>query len=234
MTGEDADFVQVAARNNAELCDLVCGAHGVTGVFSADAWTSTFRTPPFYPDAVTLDPAVDALGLLERIDGSQGASVKDSFATLDLGAHGFRVLFGAEWIFRAADAPAWSGLQCSRVSDAAALSRWEQAWSDGATPPGLFSPALLDSPDLVVLRCCDAGGRLVGGAILNRSRHAVGISNLFATGDPAGVWAGCLAEATARFPGFAIVGYEQGDHLDLARRAGFRSIGALRVWINDR
>ena len=48
------------------------------------------------------------------------------------------------------------------------------------------------------------------------------------------MWAGCLAEATARFPGFAIVGYEQGDHLDLARRAGFRSIGALRVWINGR
>ena len=133
MTGEDADFVQVAARNNAELCDLVCGAHGVTGVFSADAWTSTFRTPPFYPDAVTLDPAVDALGLLERIDGSQGASVKDSFATLDLGAHGFRVLFGAEWIFRAADAPARSGLQCSRVSDsgrAFALGESMERWRD--------------------------------------------------------------------------------------------------------
>jgi hypothetical protein len=89
-----------AARNNAELCELVCGA----GWFADGAWTSPVRTPPLYPDAVTLRPGVDPRALLDRVDASPGCSVKDSFADLDLAPFGFTVLFDAEWIVRPADA----------------------------------------------------------------------------------------------------------------------------------
>ena len=54
---EDLDVIAAAARNNAELCDLVSRAHGIDGAFASDAWTSPRRTPPFYPDAVTLERA---------------------------------------------------------------------------------------------------------------------------------------------------------------------------------
>ena len=94
--------IQQAARNNAELCDIVCRTHGVTGVFVTDAWTSARRTPPLYPDAVTLEPGVVARDLLTRIDTRPGCSVKDSFADLDLRAAGFTILFSAEWIYRPA------------------------------------------------------------------------------------------------------------------------------------
>jgi hypothetical protein len=37
----------------------------------------------------------------------------------------------------------------------------------------------------------------------------------------------------ARYPGLPIVGYQSGDELAAARRAGFTSTGPLRVWIKD-
>jgi len=46
----------VAAVNNAEWCDCVCRAQGVETRFDENAWTGRTRTPPFYPDAVTLVP----------------------------------------------------------------------------------------------------------------------------------------------------------------------------------
>ncbi|MBM9468440.1 hypothetical protein [Nakamurella leprariae] len=87
-----------AVENNAVWCDHVCRLAGVATTWRADAWTARPRTPTGYPDAVTREPDVDAEALLSRIDAGPGCSVKDGFATLDLSAHGFRVLFDAEWI----------------------------------------------------------------------------------------------------------------------------------------
>ncbi len=98
------DRVRRAARNNAELCDAVARSQGVVGAFADDAWTAPQRTPPLHPDAVTLAPGADARSVLARIDDSDGASVKDSFADLDLTRFGYRVLFDAEWIQRASAA----------------------------------------------------------------------------------------------------------------------------------
>ncbi|WP_312026902.1 hypothetical protein [Streptomyces sp. WAC 06725] len=127
VTGQAA-WVRAAARNNAEWCAAVCRAHGVNGEFGDDAWTSSRRTPPLYPDAVTLTDRLapptstepesgrsgtvrpgslsPLTGLLSRIDTvSPGCSVKDSFACLDLTPAGFEVLFEAQWIHRPAPAP---------------------------------------------------------------------------------------------------------------------------------
>jgi hypothetical protein len=232
---DDHDSARVldAARNNAELCDIVSRAHGVVGEMVPDAWTASRRTPPYYPDAVTLAPSTTAADVLARIDSGPGASVKDSFATLDLASDGFRVLFAAEWIGldarpeRGADD---LGIRWSTVSDADALSAWEAAWSEDGVARGQFPATLIEHPDLVIL-----GGRidgaLVAGVILNRSARVVGVSNLFFAGDLDAVWPSCLDEIGARFPGLAVVGYESGVALDAAVAAGFRSLGPLRVWI---
>ncbi|HEX6872642.1 MAG TPA: hypothetical protein VF163_16210 [Micromonosporaceae bacterium] len=44
----------LAARNNAEWCELVCRSHGIQTRYVDEAWVAGSRTPPFYPDAVTL------------------------------------------------------------------------------------------------------------------------------------------------------------------------------------
>jgi hypothetical protein len=227
-------LIERAARNNAELCDVVCRTQGVTGVFASDAWTSARRTPPLYPDAVTLEPGVDVAELLARVDTGPGCSIKDSFSELDLRAEGFSILMLAEWIQRPAQTST-AGTQDSApwvpIIDAGTLFRWATAWADAEDPAELFRPALLDHPDIVVLGAV-VDGEVVAGALLNRSTDVVGLSNVFVTtAAPDDVWPGCLDAITTTFPGLPIVGYEPGASLDTALRYGFTSLGPLRVWI---
>ena len=120
--------MELAARNNAEWCDLVCRGHGTPTVFDEAMWVTARRSPPMYPDAVTLLPSARAEDVLARIDVSAGCSVKDSFATLDLTGHGFRVLFTAEWIHRPPppDAPPTTWREVSRPAE---LAVWSAAHS---------------------------------------------------------------------------------------------------------
>jgi hypothetical protein len=205
-------------------------------VFAPDAWTSGRRTPPLYPDAVTLDRGAAADRLLAGVDtASPGCSVKDSFAVLDLAPAGFGLLFEAQWIHRPAGEPEGRGagpgaaLEWSAVTTAEGLAAWEAAW-DEAT--GLFGPALLRED--IAFFAGRRDGRIVAGAAANAAGGAVGLSNLFAR-DPAdtdAAWAGAVAAVAARWPELPVVGYESGDDLDAAVRAGFTPLGPLRVWLH--
>jgi hypothetical protein len=203
-------------------------------MFADDAWTSTERTPPLYPDAVTLTPGVSAPELLARIDAGPGCSVKDSFADVDLRPDGFEILFSAQWITRpapAAPADSPGPGQWQQITDARALREWAAAWRQPDDPADLFRHALLDHPDIVVLGA-SLGGEIVAGALLNRSAHVVGLSNVFVTtAAPDDVWPGCLDAITRELPGVPIVGYEPGESLDTALHYGFTALGPLRVWI---
>jgi hypothetical protein len=228
------EWPALAARNNAEWCDLVVRSQGLTGArFAADAWTSPVRTPPLYPDAVTLVPNPSVPDLLARIDTSAGCSVKDSFASCDLRPHGFRVLFEAEWIVATSSPPSSTEPGWDQVRDAADLVAWERAWRADDGPAGPFGADLLADDRVAVLARWD-GGRVVAGAIANRSDTVVGISNFFTEpggpSEPDGGWPGCLALVAALFAGLPVVGYESGAALAAAVRHGFTSAGALRVW----
>ncbi|MFI6293636.1 hypothetical protein ACIBEJ_18745 [Nonomuraea sp. NPDC050790] len=220
--------VLAAARNNAEWCDLMCRAHGLTGRFGPAVWSSARRTPPYYPDAVTLDPAASAADVLDGIDAGPWASVKDSFAALELDG-GFEVLFEASWIHReppegtdAAGEIAWSA-----VEDAATLRAWERAWNGGSDGE-LFLPAILDGARVLAGR---ADGEIVCGAVLSGA-EVVGVSNVFAAGrDVDDAWAGVLAMAARLVPGRPLVGYE--SDVSAAARHGFTAIGPLRVWLRE-
>ncbi|MBT2481087.1 hypothetical protein J7E94_23300 [Streptomyces sp. ISL-94] len=224
----------LAARNNAAWCDAVCRAHGLPTDLGEELWTSARRTPPFYPDAVTLDEAVGAPQLLRGIDtDSPGCSVKDSFAGLDLAGAGFEVLFDARWIHRpagAAPAGHTSRLDWSAVTTAEELEAWEAAW-DGEESGGLFRPALLT--ERFAFLAGRADGRIVAGAVANADAGVVGLSNLFAhdAGDTDAAWTGALAAIAARWPDLDVVGYETGDALYTALRHGFSAIGPLRIWL---
>ncbi|MEV0113692.1 hypothetical protein AB0H77_10670 [Streptomyces sp. NPDC050844] len=232
--------VRAAVRNNAEWCDAVCRAHAVPGEFGGEAWTSARRTPPLYPDAVTLTPDASPADVVSRVDtGSPGCSVKDSYARLDLAPLGFDVLFEAQWIHRPADKAVMSPspyVSWAPLADADALPAWETAWGDGEEGSGLFRAELL-SHDTVFLAGTSAAGEIVAGAVVSRGASVVGVSNLFARGDAPGgeesAWTGVLTEVARRWPGLPVVGYESGESLDAAVRAGFTPIGPLRVWLRS-
>jgi hypothetical protein len=235
---EEGSASRIAARNNAEWCDILCRTHGISGTFDADAWAAPRRTPPFYPDAVTLDPAADEASILERIDTvAPDCSIKDSFATLDLAPFGFELVHEAEWIYRDPQAAPSAGDPRARwrpVEDDAELVAWEAAWDVDGADLGLFTPELLSDPSVTILGGY-AGTSIVAGAIVNRTGEVVGVSNLFAAdGNVDDAWIGCLGYLDRAFAGSAVVGYESGDELAAAQRHGFRSVGRLRVWLKGR
>ncbi|MFH9722000.1 hypothetical protein ACH4M4_03420 [Streptomyces sp. NPDC017254] len=223
-----------AVRNNAEWCQAMCAAHGHPGAFGARAWTSTRRTPLYYPDAVTLTEDAGVEDVLAGIDRTTpGASVKDSFARLDLTAEGFRLLFEATWIHRPAGTPVTPPAGDWRpVRTPEELAAWALAWSDGdEDEAALFHPGLLADPATKVVAGHGPDGRVLGGAVLSESGTVTGVSNLFTAGetDPVQVWSGVLGLVPADRP---VVGYESGDDLSPALAAGFRETGPLRVWLD--
>ncbi|MET7459152.1 hypothetical protein [Nonomuraea sp. NPDC005501] len=220
-----------AARDNAAWCDTMCRAHGLTGRFTSLAWTSPRRTPPYYPDAVTLSPDATEADVLDGIDAGPGASVKDSFATLDLTPHGFHVLFEAQWIHRPPmPAPEGAGnageVVWRRVRTAPQLRAWEHACFGGGTD-GLFPPSLLEEVAILYGR---RDGEIVCGCVLTVGGEAVGVSNVFANGcDDDTAWAGTVARATGS--GRPLVGYEADTAS--AERHGFTPAGPLRIWLRS-
>ncbi|MFD0375514.1 hypothetical protein [Streptomyces sp. NPDC127112] len=232
ITDPDArELLHAAARNNAEWC----GAVSRSGHFRRTVWCSPRRTPPLYPDAVTLTPAASAADVLAGVDTTApGCSVKDSFASLDLAPAGFEVLFDAQWIHRPAGAAAPSGgrLEWDEVEGPGELAAWEAAWSDGQSGgTGLFHPGLVRQ-GIVFLAGRD-GERIAAGAVLSTGGGAVGVSNVFGrTGaDTDEAWAAALDAAARDRPDLPVVGYEHGEGLEAAVRAGFTPIGPLRVWL---
>jgi hypothetical protein len=224
-----ADLVRSAALNNAQWCDAVCRTHGLDPSLGSDAWTSARRTPPLYPDAVTLQPSCSAVELLSRVDMSAGCSVKDSFADLDLSAWGFSVLFGATWIALVHHLDVHrASIEWRLVDTAAELDEWSLAWDPNGLGHDLFRPALLDDPRVSVV-AGQYSGSIVAGAILFREAGVIGLTNYFelSSVDALG---GCLAMTRLLEPELTIVGYEHGPSLTAALAHGFRAIGPLRVW----
>jgi hypothetical protein len=223
-------LLDAAVQNNAEWCDSMCWAHGLPTERDSAVWSSRSRTPPLYPDAVTLRPRVSANEVLDRIDTGPGCSVKDSFADLDLSAAGFRILFDAQWI-AFPSAPPDLDERWEVTRDPHALAEWERAWADGDEPAGLFRPGLLARSNVEFL-ATRRDGHIVAGALLSRSATVVGLSNLFtASEDLDGAWAGAIAAVATHHPGLPVVGYERGEDLAAALRHGFETIGPLRVWL---
>ena len=235
-----------AARNNAFWCDAVCRAHGKPGVFLDHLWLNRHPVPRYYSNAVTLSRGEGSSLQRERIQELMSAdipgrwSVKDSFCSLDLTRMGFSILFEATWICRAASLhrrrPEIEGVRWSYVKDPLELERWEAAW-DGS--PGraieaerrVFRQRLL-AVDEIVFVAAREGGRIVAGAVANRTGEVVGLSNLFAPAQNAApYWSGCVAGAMGAFPGLPLVGYERGADLNSAEEAGFSRLGPLRVWM---
>ena len=224
-------IVHAAARNNAEWCDELCRTHGINGHFDIDSWTSRQRTPPFYPDAVTLDTGVLPARLLTQINAGTGCSVKDSFADLELGDEGFQVLFRGEWLLAEREDASTLPRGWWVVETPEQLAEWEVAWGASSSTPRLFRSSLLANPAIALLARSD-GKTIDAGAIVNRSATVIGVSNVFHTnGDLESVWRAAARAAQARWGPLPAVGYDSGAGLDAAHHAGFASVGELVVWV---
>ena len=194
-----------------------------------DLWSTPRRSPDAYPDAVTLRPGVPVAAVLAAVDDSDGASVKDSFADLDLAPHGWSVLFEAQWLTRPAVPATAPGLPWRTVDrrHAAALARRPRLGGD--------RPGVLDDPDVRLLLAADADGP-VAVAALNRSGAGtdtvVGVSNVqVLRAEPELVWSELAMVARRELGAHRLVGYESGPDLLPPVAVGFEPVGRLRVWV---
>lgn len=239
---------ECAAHNNAAWCSALCAAHGDAGAWTRQAWLRHTPAPPYYPNLVTLVPAIGEAALaalLQRLPAGPCA-VKDSFARLDLSRHGFRALFEADWLWRdpAEALPPPSPLDWRAVDSPALLAAWEASWwreadpQAGPTRPRLFPAALLQRPDLLFVAGHD-GPRLVAGGVWSRTQApgagaVLGLACCFGSeGDDRSVRVALLRAATHWCPGLPQVGYESGAEAEHARACGFQPVGRLRVWVRN-
>jgi hypothetical protein len=224
------DEAMLATPNNVEWCDAVCRTHAIPGRLDPDFWVQPRKGPPYYSNCITLSRSGETrqLAAIE--------SLKDSFASLDLSAAGFRTLFDAEWFWRepaddagAAEQPDWI-----RIESGSDLLRWEARWSAAGSPSQsrVFLPALLDAVGVAFFGV-ERGGDFVAGCIANFSRdNVVGFSNFFASApDGDRLRAGAVAKVAGFAPGLPVVGYDRGEDLTAMLTLGFRPVGALRVWL---
>ena len=182
---------------------------------------------------MTLVAGASAEALLSRIDTSAGCSIKDSYADLDLAPFGFDRLFAAEWLCQdpLPDDAAPHGW--SRVERQDELERWESASGISAQPRPFFRGELLADPQLAVLARYERDA-VVGGAIANRSRTVIGLTNVFELRrELESAWRDAASTARALWGAMPVVGYDFGESLAAAYRARFATSGHLVVWMKQ-
>lgn len=202
----------------------MCFSHGTVGRFLVHTWVNAEPVPRFYPNVVTLTTGEadiveqrQAVRILQKSHLPGRWAVKDSFRTLDIARLGFEVLLEANWIRKAQPK---AGTMVSGLS-------WERVG-----PGGEGFPASLFSDDNFAMFQAKRGGAVVAGGTFYRSDGVVGLSNVVAEfDDEPAVWRDLASLAAATFPGFPLVGYESGDELAAAKKAGFEVGDPLRIWV---
>ncbi len=215
----------------------MCFAHGTVGRFLVHTWVNAEPVPRFYPNVVTLTTGEadiaeqrQTVRILLKSNLPGRWAVKDSFNTLDIARLGFDVLLEAHWI-RLADAKAGAVVEgVPRSTTLVSGLSWERA-----RPGGEAFPAALFSDSNFAMFSGSRNGAVVAGGTLYHSDGVVGISNVSADVDEApAVWRDLSILAASTFPGVPLVGYESGDELKAARKAGFELGDPLRIWVRER
>jgi hypothetical protein len=204
----------------------ICALHQVRSVLRDGLWSAVGPPPPLHSGVVVVEPEVTAEQVLERRSSSEGG-VKDSFAGVDLDAHGFDLLFAASWIHRPPHPPVRTpppGWAAVRTPERLA------AWTAGHDTAQVLLPGLLRSAHLVVLEQ-QVDGVAVAGAVARLGSGVVDLSNVHAAPGHEVDWGELAAVVAHLFPERPLVGYEQGDDLDAAIAGGFAVVGGLRVWV---
>jgi hypothetical protein len=219
--------LDVAVRASLAWYQEVFRVHRIPTRTEDGLWSAGKTPPRWHSVAKTLRRDVPAARVLRATDPFDSCSVADSYATLDLGGHGFQPLFRATWLFRPAPAgppPTWPK-GWSVVSDAHELDAWNTAHDTN----GVLLPALLEHPRFTFL-VRHASGQMVAGAVLHRVADAVELSNTWAVGEQAAEIPSMLDCAGMMLPGLAVVGYSPDDTLGNFTEAGFQSLGPQVVW----
>jgi len=208
--------------------EAVFDVHRIPTRCEGGLWRALGEPPRWHSAAKTVQPDVPAAAVVSAMEPFESGSVADSYANLDLDGHGFRQLFRATWLFRAAPAgpgPSWPD-GWTVVSDDDELS----AWNTAQDTTGVLVPALLHHPRFTFL-VRYAAEQMVAGAVLHRVDDVVDLSNTWSLDDEADQIPSMLRCAEAMYPQLPVVGYSRNDLLSPYLDAGFSAVGPKVVWV---
>ncbi|GGE50922.1 hypothetical protein GCM10011391_32150 [Pullulanibacillus camelliae] len=221
--------LQKAVLNNISWCSFVCDTHEIKQTATENLWGTLSKAPAFYPDLITKNSHVTENDVWGFINNRKVGSIKDSFATLNLSAMGFKVLLEAEWIYHEplSERESTEPLQWQIIAAETELSKWTAL--QGST--NSLKPSLLKRPEIkFFLREKKEG---IEGFIANAGAGVIGVSNVFSSGVTSdNLWTDIVKELSVIFPDTPLVGYEHSEALHEARRAGWSSLGPLQIWVS--
>lgn len=227
MASPRSDLLLAAVANNAAWCAAVCAGLGVGGSTHGGVWVVDGQAPARYPAVITLRPGA-AAAEVARLAPRSGAAVKDSFNDLDLKAEGCTRLFTATWhVVRRGEVHGAPRGECTSADSAEGLAQWSTESGAGDVLP----ERLVHVPEFsaVLVR---RDRRVVAGATVLKTNGFAGVTNMFTNDiDPTDAWSTLAAHLFTDARVHAVGGYEQGDALAAALRAGARELGLLSVWI---
>jgi hypothetical protein len=219
--------IEIAAENNAYLCDAVLRAQRQETKFGEGYWHCLGPGLPYYPAIVSLTSSPTAALSMALVNLPSGASVKDSFCSLDLDRQGFVKLFEATWLCRPRMGTAPSSAEAV-IQDPDQLARWVAAWDD--SQPDIFAPLILQHSNVNIIANFEAD-RVDSGAIVNHGPDGIaGISNVFGPNNGASI----LNNVVQRYGFLDLVGYEsEAAQIDCYLSFGFEPIGKLAIYLKE-
>lgn len=229
--------INTLAKNNAQWCDWVLSGLGSPGRWVTDIWYHPDDVPPIYPHADTLtDNTEQQLKHIKQLvnyrDG-KSIAVKDSWSKLNLTGLDFEIMFEAEWLLYASSRVSVPehDLKIERISTAKDLQEFtrccNEAYNTPDVPLDVFSPALLDNPDIVFL-AGKVNDKIAAGITCVQSHGVNGLNNLFAFHKEDELL--MIREGMTVFPKTPACTYSGYDSVADYVHLGFQPMGKLRVW----
>ena len=231
------DPVELCAEASAAWHASWLRALGLRSERGIDAWRALDRPPHIYLAGITLraDASADAVA---DVPGG----ICDTWQTLDLTSLGFRVWRQEPWFHRPAgplDHPVLRELEIVPVRTAPEVEEFEAVSVRGyeneeaTIEPGTFHPpAILEDPAMKML-VGRVEGRPVAAAMGYRTDSAVGVFGVttVASARRRGYGAALTRAAMLTETGLpsVLAPSEEGERV--YERLGFRSVGALSIWV---
>lgn len=228
------DTLLKAVYNNASWCNTFCSTHGIPGKFKENVWVNINKVPKNYPNLITLTPDTKIESEIEELKTNITPpwSIKDSFGNLV--PSGFNKLFDASWIAYFPKPELGNIdeiLEWVEVKQEDELLMWERSFENGQIPSDhIFNTDLLAEKNITILTGYEFG-QITAGVICCETEGTIGISNVFVPkNEEIKYWRGLASYLSEKYPLLTVTGYEKDKSLEFANKAGFTSIGDLRVW----
>jgi hypothetical protein len=234
-----ADLVALCAHAVAGWHASWLAAFGQRSERNTQVWRAVDAPHFIYFAAITLRPDTPADAVLDA-----PGSICDSWQTLDLEQHGYRVFREEPWFYRPAgplDASAPAELEVVRVTNAEEVEELELVSVRGfgneeaTIDPGLMHPAaVLDDPKMALF-IGRVEGKPIGASMGYVTEHAVGVFGVttIASARRRGYGAALTRAAMLTETGLPSVLAPSEQGASVYRGLGFESVGALTIWIKN-